>query len=195
MTTEINTLTRTVDGRTVPTAGSWNIDPSHSSVEFVARHLMVTKVRGAFKEFSGTIDVAEDPGQSRVSVDIALASVDTGDEQRDGHLKSPDFFDLENHPAMTFRSTGLAPAGDTWALNGDLSIKGVTQPVTLELEFLGVATDPWGNGKAAFRAEGEINREDFGVTWNVPLEGGGVLVSKKIKIEIEAQAMLAGDDA
>lgn len=191
MTTEITSVTRTVDGRAVPAVGTWVIDPSHTSVEFVARHLMVTKVRGAFKEFTGSFEVAEDPTESTLSVDVELASVDTGAEDRDNHLRSPDFFDLDNHPTMTFRSTNIRPADGGWALTGDLSIKGVTKPVTLHLEFVGVATDPWGNAKAAFSASGEINREDFGVTWNVPLEGGGLLVSKAIKIEIEAQATLA----
>jgi polyisoprenoid-binding protein YceI len=194
MAVEKPSFVRTVDGRTVPATGTWNIDPAHTSIEFVARHLMVTKVRGAFKEFSGSFDVAEDPMQSTLSVDVALASVDTGAEDRDNHLRSPDFFDLENHPTMTFRSTSLAPAGDGWDLAGDLSIKGVTKPVTLDVEFLGVANDPWGNAKAAFSAHGEIDREAFGVTWNVALEGGGLLVSKKIQIEIEAQAMLATEE-
>lgn len=194
MTTEAPTPTRSVEGRLVPAVGNWALDPSHSRVEFVARHLMVTKVRGAFKNFSGSFEVAEDPTASTLSVDVDLVSVDTGAEDRDNHLRSPDFFDLDNHPTMTFRSTGLSPAGDAWKLSGDLSIKGVTKPVTLDMEFLGVAADPWGNAKAAFSATGEIDREDFGVTWNVPLEGGGVLVSKKIKIEIEAQAVMATDE-
>lgn len=194
MTTEAPSTTRLVDGRLVPAAGRWELDPSHSRVEFVARHLMVTKVRGAFKEFSGSFEVAEDPAASTLTVDVDLVSVDTGAEDRDNHLRSPDFFDLDNHPKMTFRSTSLSPSGDNWKLTGDLSIKGVTRPVILDMEFLGVAADPWGNAKAAFSATGEIEREDFGVTWNVPLEGGGVLVSKKIKIEIEAQAAMVADE-
>jgi polyisoprenoid-binding protein YceI len=194
MTTEAPSTTRLVDGRLVPAAGRWELDPSHSRVEFVARHLMVTKVRGAFKEFSGSFEVAEDPAASTLTVDVDLVSVDTGAEDRDNHLRSPDFFDLDNHPNMTFRSTGLSPNGDNWKLTGDLSIKGVTRPVMLDMEFLGVAADPWGNAKAAFSATGEIEREDFGVTWNVPLEGGGVLVSKKIRIEIEAQAVMVTDE-
>lgn len=181
---------REVDGRRVPPAGTWVLDPTHTTIEFVARHLMVSKVRGGFKEFAGAIEIGEDPSQSSVSVDVAMASVTTGTEDRDHHLRSADFFDIESHPTMTFRSTSVAPKDDRWSVTGDLTINATTRPITLDTEFVGVATDPYGNTKAAFSAWTSINREDFGLTWNVPLEAGGFLVSKNIDIEIEAQAAL-----
>ena len=192
MTTAMHALTRSVEGASVPTAGTWEIDPAHTAVEFVGRHLMVTKVRGAFPDVSGTITVADDPTQSAVDVTIATATVTTGSADRDGHLVSADFFDVENHPEMRFVSTGVRPDGDGWVMDGDLTIKGVTKPVSLDMEFLGLQDDPWGNPKAAFSASTEILREDWGLNWNVALESGGVLVSKKIAIDIEVQASPAG---
>ena len=191
MTTEAHPLTRTVDGTLAPASGTWQIDPAHTSVEFVARHLMVTKVRGAFSDVAGVIEVAENPLDSAVSVTIQTGSVATGAADRDGHLVSPDFFDVENHPEMTFVSTGVRPNGDAWTIDGDLTIKGVAKPVALDFEFLGLIDDPWGNAKAAFSAGVEIMREDWGLTWNVALDSGGLLVSKKVTIEIEIQATLA----
>lgn len=188
MTTATHTLTRTVDGKVVPTPGTWTIDPSHTSVEFVGRHLMITKVRGSFSDVAGSIEVGEDLRTSSVDVTIRTASVTTGAEDRDGHLVSPDFFDVEAYPEMRFVSTGLRAAGDAWKLNGDLTIKDVTKPVTLDFEFAGLVNDPWGNSKAAFSASAEIMREDWGLNWNVALESGGVLVSKKITLELEIQA-------
>lgn len=182
-------LVRIVDGRTVPTTGVWSIDPTHTQAEFVARHLMVSKVRGGFSEISGTIEVAEDPVDSKVEVTIGVASVSSGTDDRDAHLKSADFFDVENHPTMVFRSTKVEAVGSAWKLTGDLTIKDTTRPVVLDFEFIGVTPDPWGTAKAAFSATTELAREDWGLTWNVPLEGGGVLVSKTVKLEIEAQAM------
>ena len=165
------------------TTGTWTIDPTHSEVGFVARHLMVTKVRGSFADVTGSVEVADELSQSVANVTIATASVTTGTADRDGHLRSSDFFDVESFPEMTFRSTAFD--GDTLA--GDLTIKGVTKPVTLDVEFNGVATDPWGNEKAAFEAEGELNRTDWGLTWNANLEKGGVLVSEKIKLVLDVQ--------
>ena len=188
MTLTAHSLTRTVSDKAVPAASTWQIDPAHTSVVFVGRHLMVTKVRGTFAEVSGTITVGDNPLDSAIAVTIGTASVSTGADDRDGHLKSADFFDVENHPEMTFVSTGVRPNGDAWILDGDLTIKGVTKPVSLDFEFLGVFDDPWGNAKAAFSASTEILREDWGLTWNVALESGGLLVSKKIAIEIEVQA-------
>lgn len=180
---------RTVDGRTVPAAGAWTVDHSHSSLEFVARHLVVTKVRGRFTDWSAEIVIGERPEDSRVDVTIAAASVTTGDAGRDGHLTSPDFLDVEKFPTLTFRTTGVAPAADGhWSVTGDLTIVGTTRPVTLDVEFGGVSTDPWGNAKAAFSATTEFDREAFGVTWNQALEAGGVLVGKRVRIEIEIQA-------
>ena len=140
-------------------AGTWTIDPTHTEVGFVARHLMVSKVRGSFAEVAGTVEVAEELSQSVANVTIETASVSSGTTDRDGHLRSADFFDVETYPEMTFRSTF-----DGQTLTGDLTIKGVTKPVTLDVEFNGVATDPWGNEKAAFEAQGEINRTDWGLT-------------------------------
>jgi polyisoprenoid-binding protein YceI len=165
------------------TTGTWVIDPTHSEVGFVARHLMVTKVRGSFADVSGTVVVADDVAQSSADVVIKTASVTTGTADRDGHLRGADFFDVEVFPEMTFVSTSFD--GDT--LVGDLTIKGVTKPVTLEVSFNGVATDPWGNEKAAFEAQGDLNRTDWGLTWNANLEKGGVLVSEKIKLVIDVQ--------
>lgn len=179
--------TREVDGRSVPAPGTYVFDPTHTKIEAVARHLMVTKVRGHFRKYEGTVVVAEDPAQSSVELTITADSIDTGTPDRDGHLRSPDFLDVENHPTLTFRSTRIVPDGDSWKLTGDLTIIGKTNPVTLDLEFLGVIPDPWGNQKAAFSASGQFNRHDFGLSWNVPLDGGGVLVSEVFKIEIEAQ--------
>ena len=165
------------------TTGTWAIDPTHSEVGFVARHLMVTKVRGSFADVTGTVQVADELAQSVADVTIQTASVTTGTADRDGHLRSADFFDVENFPQITFVSTSFD--GDTLA--GDLTIKGITKPVTLDVEFNGVATDPWGNDKAAFEATGELNRTDWGLTWNANLEKGGVLVSEKIKLVIDVQ--------
>ncbi len=163
--------------------GTYTVDPAHSSVGFVARHLMVTKVRGQFKQFEGSVEVAQPISASTVSATVKLVSVDTGSADRDGHLQSADFFDVENTPDMTFVSTAVTED----SLVGDLTIKGVTKPVTFDLSFEGTATDPWGNAKAAFEATTEINRKDWGLTWNAAIEGGGVLVSEKVKIELDMQ--------
>ena len=183
-------LTRVVEDRQVPAAGTWTIDPTHTQAEFVARHLMVTKVRGGFQDIAGTIVVADDPAQSVVEVTIPVATVSTGTADRDAHLTSPDFFDVEQFPTISFSSTSVEPNGSSWKLTGDLTIRDVTKPVTIDFEFLGISSDPWGNAKAAFSASTEVEREEWGLSWNVPLEGGGVLVSKTIKLEIEAQASL-----
>jgi len=166
----------------IPT-GTWAIDASHTEVGFVARHLMVSKVRGTFREVSGTVDVAEDITRSSVEVAAQIASVETGSADRDTHLKSADFFDAEQFPAMTFRSTSF----DGQTLAGDLTIKDVTKPVTFDVEFGGVGQDPWGNTKAGFEATTTVTRKDWGLTWNAAVEGGGVLVSDKITINIDVQ--------
>jgi polyisoprenoid-binding protein YceI len=168
---------------TTLSTGTWAIDPTHSEVGFVARHLMVTKVRGSFTDVSGTVQVADEITASVANVVIKTASVSTGTADRDAHLRSADFFDAETYPEMTFVSTGF----DGATLAGDLTIKDVTRPVTLEVQFNGVATDPWGNEKAAFEATTEINRTDWGLTWNANLEKGGVLVSEKVKLVIDVQ--------
>lgn len=176
--------------RTLPTAGTWAIDASHSEVGFSVRHLGISKTKGRFGSFSGDIVVAERPEDSRVSVEIDAASVDTRDAGRDEHLRSADFFDVETHPALTFTTTDVAAKGDRWVVTGDLAIAGVTKPVVLDTEVTGLATDPWGNDRVAFHASTEINREDFGLTWNAALETGGFLVGKTVKIDLEVEAVL-----
>jgi len=185
------TALRVVDGVSLPVAGTYVIDPTHTRVGFVARHLMVTKVRGAFLEYAGTITIGDDVASSTAEATIQTASVNTGTADRDAHLRSGDFFDAETYPTMTFANAKvLSQDGDEFVVEGDLTIKDVTRPVTLKVELDGVANDPFGNTKLAVTAKTEIDREDFGLTWNVALESGGVLVSKKITIEIEAQAVL-----
>ncbi|MGB7820035.1 MAG: YceI family protein [Ornithinibacter sp.] len=163
--------------------GTWAIDPTHTEVGFVARHLMVSKVRGSFTDIAGTVEVAGDITASVANVTIKTASVASGTPDRDAHLRSEDFFNSEAHPDMTFVSTSF----DGTTLTGDLTIKGVTKPVSLDVEFTGLATDPWGNEKAGFEAQGELNRTDWGLTWNANLEKGGVLVSEKIKLVLDVQ--------
>ena len=192
MASALHNLTRSIDGTVVPAAGKWDIDPAHTSTEFVGRHLMISKVRGGFESVGGTITVAEDLTESTVEIVIGTTSITTGAADRDGHLKSADFFDVETYPEMKFASTAVRPNGASWVLEGDLTIKDVTRPVALDFDFLGLVDDPWGNPKAAFSATTEIVREDWGLNWNVALEAGGVLVSKKIAIEIEVQALPAG---
>lgn len=173
------------------TPGVWNIDQSHSSVAFVARHLMVTKVRGRFDAFEGTVTIGDDKLASGVTATVQTASFSTGDEQRDGHVKSGDFLDVENFPTMSFVSSSVSQDGDDFELVGDLTIKGVTKSVTFELEYEGVSPDPWGGTRAGFSAETEINRKDFGIEWNAVLETGGVMLGEKIKIVLDIQAVKA----
>jgi polyisoprenoid-binding protein YceI len=176
---------------TMPVTGTWTIDPTHTTVGFSARHLMAARVRGSFKTFSGQIDIAEAPEKSRVTVSIDAASIDTGAADRDNHLRSPDFLDTESFPSLEFVSTAVRAVGDGYAVDGDLTIRGTSKPVTLDMQYLGVMIDPWGNEKSLFSATTEINREDFGLTWNAPLEAGGWLVGKSVEIEIEVQASQA----
>ena len=176
--------------RTLPTTGTWSIDPSHSEVGFSVRHLGISKTRGRFGAFSRASVVAGRPEDSRVTVEIDAASVDTRDAGRDEHLRSADFFDVETHPVLTFVTTDVTPKGDRWAVTGDLTIAGVTKPVVLDTEVSGLATDPWGNDRVAFSASTEVNREDFGLTWNAALETGGLLVGKTVQIDLEVEAVL-----
>jgi len=173
------------------TPGTWNADLSHSSVNFSVRHLVVSKVRGQFQKFDATLQIAENPLDSKVQASVDLASIDTGDDGRDNHVRGGDFFDIEQFPTMTFASTGIRPNGSDYYLDGDLTIKGVTKPVTLDLEFNGVATDPWGGTRAGFSAETEVNRADFGINYNAALEAGGVLIGEKLKVTIEVEAVKA----
>jgi polyisoprenoid-binding protein YceI len=178
---------------TLPATGTWKIDLSHSWVGFSVRHLGLAKVRGRFNDFSGSVDVADDPELSSVEVEIQAGSIDTRDGQRDGHLVSADFFDVEHHPTLRFRSTRVERVGhDHWAVDGQLTIRGVTRPVRLDVAFEGAGADPWGGQRAAFSGSTEIDREDFGLTWNQTLETGGVLVGKKVRIELEIELVKEG---
>lgn len=184
---------RTWNGLAVPAAGTFVLDPAHTRVGFVARHLMVSKVRGAFTQVTGEVVVAQDPAESSVTADIPAASIDTGVADRDTHLRSADFLDVDTYPALTFRSTGLTHTGDNeFTLRGELTIRDVTREVELALEFEGAARSPWGQEVIGFTATTEIDREDFGITWNQALETGGVLVGKKVSIEISAEAVRQG---
>jgi len=183
------TLTREHQGSVIPAPGIYDIDAKHTSVEFVARHLMISKVRGRFDDVEGTIIVAEVPEESSVTVKIGAASVRTGEDQRDAHLRSGDFFDVDTHPHWTFTSTGVEQAGDQWKVKGDLTISGVTRPVVLDVEFDGANSTPWGTTALGFSASTEIDREDWGLTYNQVLETGGVMVSKKIRIELNVEAV------
>ncbi len=184
-----DTLTRTAAGTTVPAPGSYTIDESHSSASFQVRHLGLSKVRGGFESFSGTVEIADDPAQSSVEVSLDAASFSTGNSDRDAHVKSPDFLDVEAYPTLTYRSTGVRQDGDTWKVDGELTVRDVTRPVTLDVEFEGAGQDPWGSARIAFSASTEIDRDEFGITWNQALETGGVLVGKTVKITIDVQAV------
>ncbi|MCM0678228.1 YceI family protein [Micromonospora phytophila] len=190
MTSSIEPVTRDWAGLTIPSAGTYVLDVAHKRVGFVARHMMVSKVRGEFTEATATITVAEDPMQSAVTATIQAASIDTTQSDRDAHLRSAEFLEVETFPTIEYRSTGVKSRnGNEFVLSGELTIKGVTRPVELEVEFEGVGRSPFGQDIFGFSAGTEIDREAFGLTWNVALETGGVLVGKKIKIEIEGEAV------
>jgi polyisoprenoid-binding protein YceI len=171
-------------------AGTWNIDPVHSEVGFWVRHMMVSKVRGKFNTFSGQLVTAEDPLQSSVTAEIDLASIDTGNSQRDDHIRSVDFFEVEKHTKMTYRSTGIRAGNGEYILDGELTLKGVTRSVPLTLELNGFGKDPYGGTRAGFSAKAEINRSDFGVSFGLA-EGGGTVVSDKVNLQLEVEAVLA----
>ncbi|MCA9899273.1 MAG: polyisoprenoid-binding protein [Ardenticatenaceae bacterium] len=168
---------------------AWQIDSSHSHVNFTARHMMISKVRGAFENFSGTVNFDEaNPTNTTVNIEVDLSSINTRDAQRDGHLQSPDFFDVATHPTMTFVSTRVEQVDENnGRLYGQLTIKDITKEVVLDVEYAGVAKSPWGTESAGFSANGSINRKDWGLTWNQTLETGGVLVGDKINLEIELE--------
>ncbi|MET7875556.1 YceI family protein [Micromonospora profundi] len=190
MTSSTDAATRDWDGLTIPAPGTYVLDAAHKRVGFVVRHMMVSKVRGEFNEATATITVAEDPLQSSVVATIQGASIDTTQADRDAHLRSPEFLEVEKYPTLEFRSTGVkSRRGNEFVLNGELTIKDVTRPVELEVEFEGVGRSPFGQDIFGFSASTEIDREEFGLTWNVALETGGVLVGRKIKIEIEGEAI------
>jgi polyisoprenoid-binding protein YceI len=173
-------------------AGTWAIDPVHSEVSFVVRHMAVSKVRGRFDKFEGAIVTGEDPLASSVNATIDATSISTGQEQRDAHIRSADFFHVEEHPSFTFVSTGVKPDGDDYVVDGDLTIRGVTKPVALKLEIGGFGPDAFGGTRAGFSATTEINRHDFGVSFNGPIPGvpGGVIVSDKVTINLEIEGVL-----
>jgi polyisoprenoid-binding protein YceI len=170
--------------------GTYTIDPSHSTLAFVARHAMVTKVRGAFNDFAGTFSVdADDPSKASAEVTIEAASIDTRNADRDAHLKSNDFFAMDEYPQLSFRSTKVEPKGaDEFRVTGDLTIRGVTKEVSFDLDYTGAVTDPWGMLRVGFEGRTEVNRKDWNLNWNTPLDTGGVLVSEKVTLEFEISA-------
>jgi polyisoprenoid-binding protein YceI len=176
------------------TTTTWQIDPAHTLVEFSAKHMMFTTVKGRFTGVGGTIvDDLEDHSRSSVEVEIDAASITTGDAQRDAHLLSPDFLDVEHYPSISFRATRIEGTRHQFRLTGDLTIRGTTRPVTLEAELTGTGKNPWGKQVAGFTATGQINRKDFGLNWNVALEAGGLLVSDTVKISLDVQAVKQDD--
>ncbi len=183
--------TTTIPASLAELTGSWNLDPAHSRVGFVARHAMVTKVRGSFNEFEGTAVVGSGIEDTKIDLTIQVGSIDTRNADRDGHLKSGDFLEIEKYPTIAFHSTSVAAKGDTLEVTGDLTIKGVTKSVTVPFEFDGAAQDPFGNVRAGFEGSIAIQRSDYGITWNAALETGGVLVSDKITLEFEVSAVKA----
>ncbi len=181
---------RLVNGVEYPAAGVYDIDPSHTELGFAVRHMAVSKVRGRFSSFEGTIEIGENPADSKASVSIEAGSVDTRDETRDQHLRTNDFFDVENHPTWKFVSTAIKPVGPTeFKVEGDLTIRGVTRPVTLDTTLEGVVTDPYGNHRVGFSGKTSINRDDFDVSFGAVMEAGGLVVAKKVDIEIELEAV------
>jgi polyisoprenoid-binding protein YceI len=186
-----DTAVREVNGVELPQTGDWVVDPAHSSIEAVARHMVVTKVRGHFEEFSGTVHIDEDPAKSWAEASIKASSINTNAPDRDAHLRSPDFLNADEYPELSFKSTRLShKSGRRFDVVGDLTIRGETHPVTLDVQFGGVVTDPFGQVKALFSASTKLERETWGINWNQALEAGGVLVSKTLDIEIEIQAIL-----
>ncbi len=185
--TDFDTPTSAIDDLT----GDYQLDVAHTRLGFVARHAMVTKVRGTFKDFEGTAHLdAADPGKSSAELTIQVASIDTGQEQRDGHLRTNDFFDAENYPTMTFRSTSAEKTDDgTFRLTGDLTVKETTKPIFIDFEHTGSAKDPYGNMRAGFEGTAAINRKDWGLNWNAALETGGFLVSDRVVLEFDVSAV------
>jgi len=171
-------------------AGTWQVDLNHSDVSITARHFMVSKVRGHFNDFAATIVTAENPLESFVTATIQAASIDTRQEQRDGHIRSADFLDVENHPTITFRSTGLRPNGDDYKLDGELTIRGITRPVTLDLELNAIGPDPYGGTRIGLSARTSVQRHDFNINFNALMETGGAVVGDKLDVALEIEAVL-----
>jgi polyisoprenoid-binding protein YceI len=185
-------LTASYEGLTVPTQSAFAIDATHSEIGFGVKHMMVSKVRGRFGQYAGTIEIADDIVSSKIELAVEMNSIDTRDEGRDNHLRSDDFFGAETHPTMTFKSTDIRhKSGDKFEVTGDLTIKGVTKPITLDVNYEGVVTDPWGAQRVGFSARGELDRFDYGVTFGAALETGGLVVAKKVALEFEIEAVRA----
>ncbi|MEV6653208.1 YceI family protein [Streptomyces sp. NPDC051219] len=191
------TATLEVDPALAALTGEYTIDPAHSSIGFTVRHAMVTNVRGSFGDFEGTLSLnGSEPSRSAASIEVRIASVDTGIADRDGHLRSGDFFDAEQFPLMTFRSVAAEQlGGDKYRISGDLTIKDVTRPLSIDLDFNGSATDVYGNERVGFEGSAEILRSDWGLTWNAALETGGVMVSDKIRLAFDISAIKAAPQA
>lgn len=174
----------------IDTTGTWEIDPTHTTIGFNVRHAMIAKVRGRFTDFGGTFTLdGANPANSSAELTVQMTSVDTQNDDRDNHLRSAEFFDVETFPTMTFVSTGVAAKGNDFVVTGDLTVHGVTKSVPVEFELVGISQDPWGNTRIGFEGEAEINRRDFGLEWNVALDTGGVLVSETIKIVLDVEAV------
>jgi polyisoprenoid-binding protein YceI len=172
-------------------AGTWIIDPIHSEIGFSARHLMVSKVRGRFEKFEGEIVTGEDVLDTRATVTVDLASINTGNQDRDNDLRSASYLEVDKYPTVTYRSTGLKPDGDAYIADGELTIRDTTHALQLRVEFHGIVSpDPWGGTRAGLSATGEINRKDFGVSFDIPLDGGGLVVGEKIQLHLEIEAVL-----
>jgi polyisoprenoid-binding protein YceI len=186
-------MTATTISTSIPgyVAGTWTIDPVHSEIGFVARHMMVAKVRGRFTKFSGQIVTGEDPLASSATAEIDLASITTGNEQRDAHIRSADFFEVEKYPTMTYRTTGVRAEGDHFVVDGELTLKGITKHVPLTVEVNGFGPDAYGGTRAGFTATGELNRKDFDVNFNALMANGGAVVSDKITLQLEIEAVLS----
>jgi len=188
-TTHEASRTRTVDGHVLPAPGAWKIDPGHTDLAFIGRHFMLTKVRGRFSDVTGTVVIAPNLNDSTVEVSISMASVESGSAERDAHIKSADLFDVDQFPTATFRSTAVDWHDTSGTVHGDLTMHGIIRNVPLAVTFEGHARDPWGGDRGMFSAKTKVNREDYGITWNVALEAGGLLVSKEIQIEIDLETV------
>lgn len=186
---------RTIEGALLPAVGDWEIDPGHAEVAFIGRHLMLTKVRGRFTGVSGTVRIAERMNDSSVDVTIEMASVESGNQVRDDHIRSAELFDVDQYPQATFRSVSVEWNDDHGVVDGELTIHGVTRRVPLQVTFEGQVRDPWGGQRAIFSARTKVDRDDFGITWNVALEAGGLLVSREIQIEIDLETVLSDPHA
>jgi polyisoprenoid-binding protein YceI len=176
-------------------AGTWTIDPAHTDISFTVRHMMVSKVRGHFRTFEGEIVTATDPLASSATLSVDLASLDTNNAQRDDHIRSADFFEVETYPTMTYRTTGVRAERGDFVVDGELTLHGVTRPVALEVEINGFRKDPFGGTRTGFSAKGEINRKDFGIDIDLPMDGGGVVVGDKVAITLEVEAVLNTPEA